>query len=229
MLLHLSPSCTAKSCFFVALASTIFMVPFAQAQSYTTYDDASITVTNNVPYVSEYAQMTLTDYTVPFPATGVCLTMTSPDNRTVNNSVNPQCPGYYVSNTIGDSVQLSFDATTTGNYSVTIRYDEGFSSTPGEVSHSMHIIGVGVSATNYAFQQLTGNTCNYTPQDCDSTPTCGAAQGYVTRTDSSPCYSYYLQQMGSIIYDTGARRCYALAYIPPNFFSGAQNTRATCN
>lgn len=95
-------------------------------------------------------------------------------------------------------------------------------------------IGVGVSATNYRLEMPVGPGCNYKPEDCDATPTCGAANGFVSRhtTERRPdntCYNYYLQQFGSLIFSDRPRRCFALQYIPPNYFSGPQDARAPCN
>jgi hypothetical protein len=121
-----------------------------------------------------------------------------------------------------------------GDYSWTLGFDIVVPDPLGGCSSSSSSftlpIGVGVSATNYVFDEQVGNTCFYQPQDCgDVVPTCGAAQGFISATSSTPCYLYYLQQFGSIIFDGGARRCYALAYIPPNYFSGGQNVPVACN
>jgi hypothetical protein len=89
------------------------------------------------------------------------------------------------------------------------------------------VIGVGVSATNYKQSYVGRSSCVYS-QDCDVTPTCGTAQGYANVTASPPCMQYYLQQFTSVIYTTG-RVCYAVPYIPPNYFSGAQNARVPCD
>ncbi len=88
-------------------------------------------------------------------------------------------------------------------------------------------IGISLTATNYKQSFASKSSCVYSV-DCDATPTCGAAQGYANVTASPPCKQYYLQQFVSAIYEYG-RVCYAVPYIPPNFFSGAQDARAPCN
>jgi hypothetical protein len=203
---------------------------YIQAQgpfSVSTYEDSQLTDNDTVQALAQI-NTTYDGDPSQFTFVGICMTLTSPDGL---RSVQGEAACSQISwpqTSISDQVQLSFDATSTGNYSFSVTYQDGYSAPPPVWNTVQHIIGVAVSATNYIFSNQTGNTCTYTPQDCDVTPTCGAAQGRTYATDSAPCYSYYLQQMGSIIFDNGTRRCYPLAYIPPNYFSGGQNARAAC-
>jgi hypothetical protein len=199
------------------------------AQSFSTYDYPWMNSDSGGSIVGAYAQMTLDSYAWPYPATGVCLKLTSPNGFTYATNGSAVCPGYYVAATTGDNVQLYFDSNSLGNYTLSITYDMGDSPQPPPYNTVTHIIGVGQNGANYQNAPRSDGTCKYNI-DCDSPPKCPNGpnwQSSVIHNDELPCDNYWVQQWGSVIYDSGPRTCFPMPQIWP-YLSGKNSVRAAC-
>jgi hypothetical protein len=128
--------------------------------------------------------------------------------------------------------QLTLDWSDLGSYNVNSTFNAQCSAIGTVVNAAKpDVIGFGVSATNYKYGGLGPDIGDYVYNiDCDASNTDG---GQVTCTNSpivdSAYGDYYQQQYGSIIYSNGSRVCVRESFIPPNYYSGAQNVRGRCN
>lgn len=189
----------------------------ADAQTVFACASTSLSIYNDNTYVYADAVITVSGCVPCYAAADV--TLTSPTNRSVEQYVYNGFVGYQAE----ASVSLPINADT-GTWTANAGYDD----TDGNYYTRVQTLNLGFSATNYKQSFQSSSSCVYSV-DCDSTPTCGAAQGFSNVTTGTPCYAYYLQQFVHSHLPNGSTICHATSYIPPNYFSGGQNVRVSCN